>query len=385
MTVYSKSENYNYPNGTKFVADENGIFVRIDNNDSYRRYGYAVFELKLLNSNTKDTIDISIKEINHIPEAYYYIVGTGNFIIGADTNRLSSLGSDYQLNKRTINEHYSLVNNYLVDTIYIAFYNSSGYRVATGTLGNINNNGIFPVLLYVDDTQRDIYTNVKGNISNGGIAATDGEYIYYSNFADGGKIYKRPVDGTDSYPICNDNAKFINVVDDFIYYSNMSDGGKIYRIKTDGTSRSKVNNVLSSHINVVNDYIYYINGKRGNRIYRLKAYNTDPQNEGTLVTSDKAAYLIATNSMLYYSNLSDKGRLYSINISGGSIGARQGYATVTGSTKLGIRYISVTENGDVYCAGYDSKLYRINTKSNRLEPLYIQTTIIKRVRVLRLR
>ncbi|MCX7695404.1 MAG: DUF5050 domain-containing protein, partial [Caloramator sp.] len=377
LTVYSTSNNNIYPNGTKFVADENGIFVKIDNNDSNKRVGYAIVDIQFIDS-IKTTLDISIKEINHIPEAYYYIVGTGNFIINADTNRLSSLGSDYQLNKRTLNERYSLVNNNPIENIYIAFYNSSGYRVATGTIREVQN-GRLAVLLYVDNSiPKDIYTNVKGNISNGGFAATDGEYIYYSNSADGGKIYKRPIDGSDAYPICNDNAKYINVVDDFIYYSNMSDGGKIYRIKTDGTSRSKINNVLSSYINVVDSDIYYVNGKRSNRIYRLKTYNTDPQNEGTLVTSDKAAYLVATSNMLYYSNLSDKGRLYSINISGGVIGTRIGYSTITGSTKLGVRYISVTENGDVYCSGYDSKLYRLNTKVNRLEQLNIQTNITKK-------
>lgn len=189
--------------------------------------------------------------------------------------------------------------------------------------------------------------------------------------------YTKSIDGYEDYPICNDNAKYINVVGDFIYYSNMSDGGKIYRIKTDGTSRSKINNVLSSYINVVNDDIYYVNGKRGNKIYKLKAYNTDPQNEGTLITTDKAQYLVATDDgkTLYYSNLSDKGRLYSINV---STGTRKGYATSDGNTNRGVKYLSISSGGILYASGYDGKLYRL--EGERLYPITIQTTITKKVK-----
>ncbi|SHE27831.1 MULTISPECIES: DUF5050 domain-containing protein [Caloramator] len=370
LTVYSTSDNYDNPNGTKYVANENDVFVKLSNNEVNKRYGYGIFDIQYVNE-YKKIINVKINEIHNIPEAYYYIIGTGNFIIDVDTNKLSNLNDDYQLNKKMLTESFTISNDYPINTLYIAIYNSSGYRVAIGTILNVKS-GTTPVLLYVENDSIEMYTNLKGNISNGGFVATDGDFIYYSNTADGGKIYKKSIDGDVDYPICNDNAKYINIVNDFIYYSNMADGGKIYRIKTDGTARSKVNNVLSSYINVVDNYIYYINGKRGNKIYRISAYNTNPNYEGTLVATDKAEYLVVNNNKIYYSNLSDKGRLYSISIIGGKIGSRQAYVTVTGNKNLGVRYISLTLNNEVYCTGYDSKLYKLNSVTSRLEPLTIQ-------------
>ena len=111
--------------------------------------------------------------------------------------------------------------------------------------------------------------NTTGNISNGGLAARQGEWIYYSNSDDGEKIYKIKTDGSEREKINDDYSGFINVVGDWIYYSNQDDAGKIYKIKTDGSGREKINDDYSWFINVVGDWIYCYTS-HGHKTYKIK-------------------------------------------------------------------------------------------------------------------
>ncbi len=102
--------------------------------------------------------------------------------------------------------------------------------------------------------------NSGGNISNEGIVTLHGEWIYFSNTSDGGKIYKINIDGSGLTRINNDDSKSLNVVDDWVYYRNDDDNLSIYKIKTDGSGRTR----LSEHtwileIIVIDDWIYYSN------------------------------------------------------------------------------------------------------------------------------
>lgn len=78
--------------------------------------------------------------------------------------------------------------------------------------------------------------NTNGNINNGGIAAQQGDWIYYDN--DG--LYKIKTEGTEKIKICDDVARYINAAGNWIYYCNDADMDKLYKIKTDGTGRSRV-------------------------------------------------------------------------------------------------------------------------------------------------
>ncbi len=71
--------------------------------------------------------------------------------------------------------------------------------------------------------------NSSGNIVNGGIAAHQGFWVYYSNVGRG--IFRAKPDGSDSKILCEDSAWFINVIGNWIYYSNASDDDRLYRIR----------------------------------------------------------------------------------------------------------------------------------------------------------
>ena len=117
--------------------------------------------------------------------------------------------------------------------------------------------------------------NTSGNIANGGYAAAQGSWIYYSSKSEG-KMYKEKKDGSEKTAVTNDSASDINVAGDWIYYKNNSDGGRIYKIKADGTGRTRLNDVNSNSINVSGEWIYYYAGGiiEGFKLYKMKLDGT---------------------------------------------------------------------------------------------------------------
>jgi hypothetical protein len=102
------------------------------------------------------------------------------------------------------------------------------------------------------------YGNTPGNITNGGIACQKGDWIYYTNYSDGYKLYRIRTDGSDRTKLNDDGSSCINVVGDWVYYNNGNDH-KLYKIRTDGSDRTKLNDDDSIYINVVGDWVYYNN------------------------------------------------------------------------------------------------------------------------------
>ena len=84
------------------------------------------------------------------------------------------------------------------------------------------------------------YGNTVGNISNEGLVAQQGDWIYYSNILDERKLYKIRTDGTQKQLLSDDRSWYLNIADDWIYYIVGGGGGSLTRlsyckIRTDGT------------------------------------------------------------------------------------------------------------------------------------------------------
>lgn len=171
---------------------------------------------------------------------------------------------------------------------------------------------------YYTPTTSYTYTNTNGvgNLNNTGLATQSNGWIYYSNLGDGGGIYK--TNGVQSYKICEDNAKFINVVGDWIYYSNYGDGQKIYKVKVDGTGRRIVCTDQASYVLVSGEYIYY-SYHSGNGTGNIRKVSRDAnRSAGSNITSDEAEYLTISGDMIYYTNKTEGNSIYSVSINGGS-------------------------------------------------------------------
>ncbi|WPC41009.1 DUF5050 domain-containing protein [Clostridium sp. JS66] len=204
------------------------------------------------------------------------------------------------------------------------------------------------------------------NITNNGFAAMDkdGKWIYYSNSADGNKLYRKSVTGTSDFLISNDSVKFINVVGDWVYYSNYNDGGRIYKVQKDGTQRQKVSNDMAAYINVVGDSIYYINHSDRDRIYVQ-----DSQGKKLLI-NDKASYLSLADSYLFYVNAGDSNKLYSYYLKTNGTNSKALISTIN------TRFVNACNDYLVFYTGYNGILYRSTNAQGQIPvPMTVTTNV----------
>ena len=135
-------------------------------------------------------------------------------------------------------------------------------------------------------------------LSNGGYAAQQGDWIYYSSTSG---IYKTKMDGTETTKLGDEQAKYINVVGDWIYYTyytnHISQG--IYKMKLDGTEKTMLyNDTIPELMYVSGDWIYFTNGIYSGNLYKIK---TDGS-ENTKISSDPIGYMNIQGDWIYYSN-----------------------------------------------------------------------------------
>ena len=171
------------------------------------------------------------------------------------------------------------------------------------------------------------YGNTTGNIANFGLAATDGDRIYYINADDDFRIYSVKKDGSDNQKINDTTYSFgINVLDGWIYYTDEgSDSHGLYKINTSGAMPIKLSDDEAYYINVVDDTIYYslyfsYSSGTGGGIYRI---DTDGNNK-QMLSSDNSLGLNVAGDRIYYINLdddrdrrySDEGEIYSMKADG---------------------------------------------------------------------
>ena len=154
--------------------------------------------------------------------------------------------------------------------------------------------------------------NSPGNIINGGEAATAGDWIFYANDNDGGKLYAIRTDGTDKRKLNDDDTRFINVVGDRIYYCNGDDCGKIYVMRMDGSERKKLNDDGSYYMSVVGDRIYYRNDDDGDKIYVMKTDGSEREK----LNDDASDFINVVGDRIYYCNSNDDGKIYVMKTDG---------------------------------------------------------------------
>ncbi|MCE5214473.1 MAG: DUF5050 domain-containing protein, partial [Methanobacterium sp.] len=105
-----------------------------------------------------------------------------------------------------------------------------------------------------------------GNINNGGEAAIQGDWIYFSNWQDNRSLYKIKTDGSGLQKIYDTSESetggfySLNVVGDWIYYTGYS-GEMIHAVKTDGSEHRFITDNLGDFY-IVGDLIYFFSGVR---------------------------------------------------------------------------------------------------------------------------
>jgi len=160
--------------------------------------------------------------------------------------------------------------------------------------------------------------NSLGNIKNGGVAAIEDEWIYFSDTFFTWGIVKMSYDGsvmerlTDSLRREDDLtraqlASSLNVFDGWIFYNDtiqfFDDAGiqsqefSLSKMRTDGSDSQLLSNDHASCINVVDGWIYYRNLSDNQKIYKMKIDGTQRQ----MLVSERTAWpLYVTNGWMYF-------------------------------------------------------------------------------------
>ncbi|WP_129582139.1 DUF5050 domain-containing protein [Clostridium niameyense] len=258
--------------------------------------------------------------------------------------------------------------NIMGDWIYYSNYNENGKIYKVKKDGTQNQK-------LCDDTAT--YLTVCNNV------------IYYSNGSDKGKLYKINTDGTmdgstinkdpsgkvhgvpvvsdyGNYNKAYDEAHFINVVGDWIYYSNFSDGHKIYAVNKDGTMRRKVNEEWSDAIQIVDGWAYYCSGEGIIKKVRTDGSSNIIPIKGTTRKVDKAYHLNIVDNWIYYSNAEDNGKLYKISING--TGEKKKLCDVKAD------YINIV--GDIIYITSGSRTYTLPLNKEGVSPELVTKTVM---------
>ncbi|HEX7556197.1 MAG TPA: DUF5050 domain-containing protein, partial [Leptolinea sp.] len=156
------------------------------------------------------------------------------------------------------------------------------------------------------------YANGLGNSNNSGLAAILGEWIYYRNDNDGGKIYRINIDASKKELLNSDNSYNITVSGDWVFYRNESDAGKLYRIPVEGGAHKKLNDEFSTFIYPAGEWIYYQNHTGGDTIYRIRMDGSGREK----LTDGQSSFINVYQDQVYFVNDSDGHRIYRMYLDG---------------------------------------------------------------------
>jgi hypothetical protein len=194
--------------------------------------------------------------------------------------------------------------------------------------------------------------NSCGNLNNGGIAAKQGDWVYFNP---GKAIYKEKSDGSERALIIDADASYINVAGDWIYYSRSDDDSRLFKVRTDGTEETILYETMSGDeyvdsLHLVGDWIYFLTGLREEqgpvKIHKIK---TDGTGE-TVISRDSALSMNFVEDWIYYGNGSDGWKIYKMKTDGTA------KALVSEESSISM---AVYEGWIYYISEHDHRIYKL--------------------------
>jgi len=178
------------------------------------------------------------------------------------------------------------------------------------TTGNVMNSG-----MVVEDANGDIYFNLNGLYRLGADGANQkladnvfsymakkGDWIYYSSYSDGRRLYKYNVQTGEDIKLYDYPAEYINVVDDTVYFASVMEVDTelrgIFSVSTDGGEATRLAGYDSAGMVVYGDRIYFINTSDSRRIYSMDLKGEDRK----VVTRANASMMVISDGWIYYCN-----------------------------------------------------------------------------------
>jgi len=161
-------------------------------------------------------------------------------------------------------------------------------------------------------TEANYFGNSGGNISNGGLAALQGDQIFFRS-NQGGSLQVGTSGSGETRAISVDSAWFINVSGDYIYYSNRDDNNRIYRVDRNGGNRESLTDNGAWFTTLADGWLYYLDESDDYRLYRISS-----SGEGkTRLSEDTAWSLYIEEDWIYYANRDDGNKIYRVSSDAG--------------------------------------------------------------------
>lgn len=137
--------------------------------------------------------------------------------------------------------------------------------------------------------------------------------LYFQNNLDNNKLYV--YDGTNVTKVNNDKAEYFTINGNQVYYYSSSLFSKVIK-SFNGTTASVLLDVNGEYLACDGTYLYYainnlVLNTDQNGIYKIKL---DGSEDAIRLVQDKAEYLTYYDNNIYYSNVSDGRKLYSISV-----------------------------------------------------------------------
>ncbi|MEG0641323.1 MAG: DUF5050 domain-containing protein [Clostridium sp.] len=142
------------------------------------------------------------------------------------------------------------------------------------------------------------------------------DYIFYINVLDNYSIYRYNIKNNEIQKISSDICDKINISNDNIYYIKCSDNldwygsGSICEIDKSG-QESRI--LLDTNANCIiydNGYIFFTSEEFSYKLCRMNILTREIQE----ISKDSVGSFNIVDSVVYYSNLSDEGKLYKLRL-----------------------------------------------------------------------
>lgn len=214
-----------------------------------------------------------------------------------------------------------------------------------------------PMILINDSPTKDTKNFVNSNLSNvnqvnilGGSAVVKSSTLYDLHIAE-------KLGNTDANI---NNFGLAAMEGNYIYYRNDSDNGTLYRMNADGSGKKKIIGTNACRISVLNGRIYYV-ANSSFPAYMCSDYMANGSDGDCYVTDGRGQYLLGLGSYIYLNTVGSS-TYYGQN--GGLFTDTDGYLAEKRVTEGGHNYF--TNGNEVYYireSAYDSKIYKTKLNS----------------------
>ena len=186
--------------------------------------------------------------------------------------------------------------------------------------------------------------NTNTNCLNGGMAAVQGEWIFYCEPSDQNCLYKMRSNGSDVQKISDEPVGYINVVGEKVYAQARNNTFNVlcYNAATGELIQNYF--AFSYYLTVTDQYMVSADGTDHANIY---LYRFSDGYQKVLLSDNSASQICMAGDRIYYRNSNDNNCLYSMDSTGSQIRKETSHSILSYNINNSVIYY-IAEDGFLY-------------------------------------